>query len=263
MMPVLTWFEPKMPPRSLTVIVHGLNLNPARMDSIAKTLCEAGSLVARVALTGHRGDDSAFKNVTREIWIQDVHEALLAAKTRLKNHKIPLHFVGFSLGAVLLLEHTQTFRDSELIPEKQILISPSLGLKPFLTLMVELQKFLPSSFGTVGYGFKTFRAVNFLPLQGYRALFDVMDSVIGAPLPHLEVPTLVILHPKDDVLSFKAISSLLKKNQAEKWEMWIPDNSECKMRFKYNHMVIDEETLGRKGWREMKRAMLAHFELSF
>src|SRR5690349_8893323 len=100
--PGARWFVPAAEkPRSVTVVFHGLNLLPARMDPLAKFLEGEGHEVLRGALAGHRGDLKEFQEVRLKTWIEDTETVLRLGAERAADLGVPFHVVGFSLGALM------------------------------------------------------------------------------------------------------------------------------------------------------------------
>ncbi|RYZ77701.1 MAG: hypothetical protein EOP05_00860, partial [Proteobacteria bacterium] len=87
--------------RGVTLVVHGLNLKPSKMQELSNQLTSMKQDVVLVTLAGNGEDEKEFGEVTRERWLHDVFEAYEAATRKAKAQGVPVQFLGFSVGGLL------------------------------------------------------------------------------------------------------------------------------------------------------------------
>ena len=106
--PLWRWREPTSgKPHAVTLVIHGLNLKPAKMAAFEDVLLSQNSSVISVSLTGHRGATSLedFRKVTAPIWVREVREAFAEASARARRpgtERLPLFCFGYSLGGAYM-----------------------------------------------------------------------------------------------------------------------------------------------------------------
>ena len=103
--------------KGVALVIHGLNLRPDRMQTIISVLTESGIDVLRLSLRGHgenyahhAGIDEdqarleAFKAVSFPLWMNEAYLAYTQVRKRATQKKVPLFFVGFSIGGLIGLD---------------------------------------------------------------------------------------------------------------------------------------------------------------
>jgi alpha-beta hydrolase superfamily lysophospholipase len=111
----LRWFPACNPHRvsGTALVVHGLNLRPARMQPLIDCLNAAGVECLALSLHG-QGDNympqpgldadaarrESFCRVTFELWRDEAFAAYTIARARADERGVPLLLAGFSLGAL-------------------------------------------------------------------------------------------------------------------------------------------------------------------
>jgi alpha-beta hydrolase superfamily lysophospholipase len=251
---------PHVEPRAVSVVIHGLNLKPEKMDEIATFLTARGSEVLRVSLTGHHGDIEARKDITRQLWTQEVFQAYTEARAHADRLQVPLYFVGYSLGAVLNLDvllHQSARYD------KMIFFAPAIENKAPEGIMRFLRHLLGKSGSLFSLNLKEYRAHDSTSFTMYVALLDSENAVHEKGLQTLAgIPTLIFLDPDDETVSFDRTAKLLHDSQLEPaWKLIPVNNNGSTLRKKYHHLIIDRESVGVAQWRTLERAMDEHLDL--
>jgi alpha-beta hydrolase superfamily lysophospholipase len=78
--------------RAVTIIIHGLNLKPAKMDRLAAFFAVNKITTLRVSLAGHRGSLEEFKHVTREVWYREVATSFAMAHEYAEKKSCPYFY---------------------------------------------------------------------------------------------------------------------------------------------------------------------------
>lgn len=237
----------------MALLVHGLNLEPSRMDAVGALLASRGVEGLRVALSGHRGDFAALQAASRERWLGELHEAFRVARARATALGVPLHLVANSLGATLGLDLAASAGDVRF--DRCVLLSPALTPKvpaaPFLLLRAlgAGPRSLPS------VNLPAYRAQPRCPFAAYAALFDSVRAVEQALHRLPPTPTLVVIDRGDELVSFRRLARLAA---ARGWTLLEASTAQHRLPRRVRHLVVDEACVGPAEWARLAGAILAH-----
>lgn len=255
------WFASKVqPPRAIALVVHGLNNKPEVMDQIVENLQYQGIEVLRVGLTGHLGDVNAMKRITKDQWFLDIFYAYCGARLHSAETALPLYFVGYSLGGLL----GEVLLKSDL-PEKPqfdraILFAPALSLHNSAKNIKNLY-FAGDGFIVPGLSPKEYSAHRGCSIGGYKALFSLVDDVNSKGKSEAQnIPTLVFIDPKDELVSPKKLNAYIKDQKLDQWTIKYLDTNKAErnkdnLLLKYHHLIIDQESLGEEQWDSTVKSM--------
>lgn len=242
--------------RRIAVVTHGFNNLPSEMSSIVRDLNQNHITVVLVCLKGHGLDDPEFKDVTSELWIQDVENAIeFALRTSnqisISNSKfsIPIDFVGFSLGA-LVFENVSSKLKS--IVNKRIYLSPAFKLKIKNT---DPLKKIDNSYWLPSFTPSKYRANRKTRFAAYKSLFELTELFEKTVLQNRS--TLVFMNPKDEMINVPEIKNIILNQQLTSWNMVEVIRSQDS-RYKINHLIVDEQALGVESYKNMM-ARIIHF----
>ena len=255
----------RVPVNGVVIAAHGLNVKPSKMGdaesegTIVKALLDGGYTVVRPVLTGHSGPVETMKSVTEEIWLADGYACYLTARAEAERaetlgtgRRTPLYLAGFSLGAllfeVLMNEETE-------IPVRfdgAVLFSPALAIKAAAHSVLLLGSGgIVKSVSPAGY-----RARDGASIAAYKALFALEKRLERQSFVKNNVPTLVFISPRDELIAQGKLKRLIKKFALLNWTVKAVSNEGARIRPVYNHLTIDEECLGKESWELVRRAML-------
>jgi alpha-beta hydrolase superfamily lysophospholipase len=249
------WLVPRTATRAVAVVVHGLNLKPSRMDTIASELNKRGILVMRVSLTGHGGDISKFKHVKRSDWLNDLFRAYLIASETAKNLNVPLFYIGYSLGCPAVLDLICTEKDVSF--DKAVFFAPAISLKVY-THLIRLGNLFGKTAVIPGRTPAPYRVNNGTPVAAYNALFEHIKSIKSNSSERLNFDILIFLDPKDELVSFKALQRFILNEGFDRWCL-VSINTEDKYTTdSYHHLMIDPDTAGNEAWHAIIDQMSEH-----
>jgi len=247
-------------PRGVAVVVHGLNLRPSRMGDLVEVLVEAGFDVVRAALSGHGGNVETAKTVTRARFLADMHAAVCVAVARARERSsapepLPVVLVGFSLGALVSqdLVNTSAFTRSPFAV--QILFAPAIAVKP-LAHAVRALWFWPT-LSLPSLSLEEYRASPGTTLAAYNALFTSRAAVLGGPLERSRVPTLVFIHPDDELVSLAGTRALIEAKGLKSWQVDVVDKVGHGHSRTVNHLIIDQRSFAASEWQRVAARLLA------
>jgi esterase/lipase len=232
---------------AVTLVAHGLNLTPRAMLPLVAWLNEQGSDVYLVKLSGHHKDGVHIKEVTSSVWQQEMLDGYNMAKKTSLGASVPLYFIGYSLGA--LLGQSMVARSMKTAPfDKQILIAPAIAIRR-RSYLLKLLFFLGKKMSLPSYTPKGFRVNESLPLSIYEILFSEERSLVQSRFCQLNMPTLIIIDPKDELISYKKLVRHISRYDLTNYRLLVLDHQLNGRSKPYHHLVIDEQTMGIKNWK--------------
>ncbi|HEY6941130.1 alpha/beta hydrolase [Dokdonella sp.] len=145
-------------PRGGVLLLHGLTDSPYSVRTLAAIYERAGFAVIAPRLPGHGTVPAGLLDVRWQDWRAVVRIAMRELRARVGADK-PLHILGYSNGGALALDYALDALDDARLPAPQriVLVSPMVGLRPFASL----SRWLPL-FGGFGY-FEKSRWIDILP----------------------------------------------------------------------------------------------------
>jgi alpha-beta hydrolase superfamily lysophospholipase len=254
--------------KGVALLIHGLNLQPDRMQPIISKLTGAGIDVLGLSLGGHgenfhhgNGIDedtarlNAFKNVSYRLWMNEAYLAYLQLKERGQEKGVPLFLTAFSLGALIGLDLFAT--NSDVGFEKLVLFAPAIRLhasiylervlSPFPRLVIPSmapKSYLANKKGT--------------PIAAYNALFDGLDRFNQTAGQKLNVPTLIFIDERDEFIPLKKLKKLVEEKNWNQWKFFIVAKDESARGETFYHHIIDASSTGKAVWQDMMEAAVNH-----
>ena len=242
-----------LPKTAVTLVVHGLNVKPTAMEPLINWLAGQGSDVYLVPLSGHHEKGASIKDVTASLWEAEMLAGYQQARTAATDNKLPLYFLGYSLGA-LLGQSMIALKQQGVCFDKQVLLAPATAIRTRSYLLKCLfifgkQRMLPS------FTPQSYRANAALPLAIYQILFREVKKVVQAGLGKWNVPTLILIDPKDELISYRKLVRYVNRYNLTNCQI-LTLNKELKGRKDhYRHLILDEETMGAANWVLVTMAM--------
>lgn len=242
-----------------TLVAHGLNLKPEAMLPLVEWLTAKGSDVYLVKLPGHHPNSIDIKDVTGPAWESEMVAGYRKARQSSVENSVPLYFLGYSLGA-LLGQTMVALRMKDATFDKQVLFAPAIAMRKRSYLLKALlllgkKRMLPS------YTPEGYRANNALPLSVYEILFAEEKKVFKSRFETLKIPTLILIDPKDELISFKRLKRLKEKFGLENCRV-VTVGEDAERSTQYHHLIINEQVTGRSSWIRITAAMENFFGFS-
>lgn len=236
--------------RAVTLVIPGLNVRSEAMLPLVALVNSKGSDVYLLCLPGHGRNDDV-NTVTAQVWQESVVAAYRVAREAANRLFVPLYFLGYSLGALL--------GQSVFLPggaparfDKQVLLAPATAIRRrcyllkgllFLGFPARLPSFTP----------RAYRVRPFLPLNFYRILF-AEEQKLGCAGP-LNQPTLVFIDPADELVSHRKLKKQIQRFRLSRYKVVVLNRNVRKAT--YHHLILDEATLGKEAWENLKKEMVA------
>jgi alpha-beta hydrolase superfamily lysophospholipase len=255
--------------KGVALVVHGLNLKPERMDAIIIRLNQIGIDVLNVSLRGHGGNYEANKNIPEAearlesfrtvdypSWLQEVSSGFDEARVRATRKKVPLFFVGYSLGGLLgcdlVLSNPEKFFDA------MILFAPALNIKTETYLLKAMMPFPNLVIDSLSP--PSCRANTGTPMAAYKALFEAIDHFEKNINQQLNRPTLLFIDENDEFISCSGIRDMIANHKLDQWRLRIVRKDPEIGDKVSHHLIIDGDSVGKNMWGNMANDMFRHFK---
>lgn len=252
---------------AVALVVHGLNLRPDKMESIITLLTDSGIDVLNLSLRGHGRNytgkthiDSAkarleaFKTVSYKLWIDETHRAYHIIRARSAQKKLPLFFVGFSLGGLMGVDLFASYPDVYF--DRMVLLAPALSMHAInytAKLLAPFPRLVIPSFILADY-----RANNGTPMAAYNSVFEAVKHFNKTVNYEINVPTLIFIDRQDELISYRGLKRLVKNEQLDQWKFHHVQKGKTGVKEKMRHLIIDEPSVGKDMWQEMRIAIIDH-----
>lgn len=258
----LVWQEPAdgRTTAAVALIIHGLNVNPLRMDPLARELNSWGAATLRCSLSGHANSVPAgelrlasLRRVTYRLWREEAAAAYGVAAQVAERREVPLILVAFSLGA--LIGCTAALHSPDVKFAKLVLFAPALRIRRrsrILELLSRWPQLVVPSLSPVAY-----RANSGTPIAAYNALYAALYDFERSSGCQLDIPTLVFADPRDEMVSYPGLRQLVAQHGLRHWQLQ-PVHKGPDANTAYHHLLIDRESVGDAAWRQMMAQMRSH-----
>ena len=258
--PHTDWIHSTKPIKAVAVTLHGLNMTTETMRDVGIFLANDGVKVLNVSLAGHRGTAEDFYKADRDLWLNECFIAYKQARNEANKLKVPLYFVGYSLGALVYPDLVSDPRYPHVRFDKMVLIAPPFAthqytklILPFSVLGEELV--LPST------NLQEYRSNNGIPIVAFHAMFASQNALKEHRYKHLNIPILILIHPGDELVSPRQIRKIIHQYHLMHWHIETVDNSESLLFPHYAHLIIDETSMGKSEWARVTKLIAKHFNL--
>jgi esterase/lipase len=256
--------------KGVALVVHGLNLKPERMQSIIAELNNAGIDVLNLSLRGHGNnflenmnltEDEArlesFRTVTYNLWLDEIYKAYLKVRARASKNNVSVFFIGYSLGGLmgcdLALMHPDVFYD------RMILFSPALNITVESYLLKALLPFPNMVIDSLSPTY--YRTNKGTPMAAYKALFEAVALFDKNVNGKLNKPTLIFIDEKDEFVSCSKLNEMIVRWNFDQWQIHIVQKDDDVGKNISHHLIIDRDSVGRKMWKQIRRAIKKHFSI--
>jgi len=249
----ITTFSPRKEIKGIIILLHGVNLIPKRMDELASKLAENGFKVILPTLSGHSRDSKKRNRIKPATWINDMLAFYQMANNEANRNRLPLFFIGFSMGALINLSMLDESVGKKAF-DKMCLISPALALpkKGWLINLLRPIKRLPLP---VPFG-KYYMVKNTIPAIFLTNILEMIKKLNRNGFQGSSIPTLVILDKQDKAINPKTVRAIPAKFRLKNWSF-----IDVEATNRYHHLVTDERSLGKEQWEMMINSITTFFTI--
>jgi len=226
------------------------------MDALSYFLNSIDIETKEVVLKGHSGDLSLMKEVSASEWEEELFLAYKEVRQKADAAKIPLYYLGYSLGGLLNASVMQ--KNKSVYYDKILLFAPALSLR-ITSELGQIFRLLGKEVMIPTFAPKDYRFHNKTSAGAYKALFEILSEVRRNKFKNLNCKTLIFIDPLDELVSYYGLKKLKAKYHFENWEIIPIKKDKSTARYKFRHLILDESTLGKKTWDLMKEKIKDFF----
>lgn len=263
------WFKIKKSKknRGVALVIHGLNLRPERMQSIITELNDAGIDALNLSLRGHGKNyakdmnvsiDEArlesFRTVTYNIWLDEMYAAYAKVRERASLKKVPVYFIGYSLGGLLGCDLLLSRPDVSY--DRMVLFAPAFTVTVESNLLKVLMPFPNIVIDSLSP--ESYRSNKGTPMAAYKSLFEAIAYFESNINPKLNKPTIVFIDEKDEFISYLSLKEMIVRKNLDQWKINMVRKDHDVGDKVSHHLIIDKESVGEKMWRDIRDAYKKH-----
>lgn len=254
--------------KGVALVIHGLNLRPVKMEPIITKLTESGIDALNLSLRGHGENfthqdavDSdnarleAFKATSYQVWTNEAYLAFLEVEERAAQKKVPVFFIGYSLGGLIGLDLFATYQD--VYYDRMVLFAPAIKLyaihylarllSPFPGLIIP--SLAPDSYLTNKKG---------TPVAAYDALFDGINNFEKSANSKINLPTLIFIDEQDEFIPTSGLKNFIEEKKLDQWQIYSVQKGKDVKFGTFHHHIIDDDSTGKDVWQEIMNAATLH-----
>ena len=196
-------------------------------------------------------------NVSAGQWREDFRAGYSEASRRAQDLKVPIYFVGFSLGGLVALNE-MTRDDSRVKFDRMALFAPAIALRP-MTSLLNVLKIFGKSFCLPSKNLPDYRVHPCTPMGAYEALLTGITEFREQKSGIENVPTILFIDPSDELVSLQNLKDLIRERQLNQWSINEVNDSETSLPKRIHHLIIDEPAVGPKQWKVITSLLISHF----
>jgi esterase/lipase len=213
------------------------------MDELAVEFNGAGYSVFRPAFTGHCGNNRYYLDVEPADWERDAREFHSEAAAKAGRLGVPLFLAAYSFSAAIYQALAE-----ELPFARRIYLAPAISTRFWYPAAILIANAFPRvTYHSMNLG--GYYANEVSGMKAVQALEYFVRKVRRKRREGDRTPTLVLVDPKDELVSYKGIRIVAGRRKT--WRVGKLSNRGSRMRPAYHHLIVTEESLGAREWRRM------------
>lgn len=238
------WFPAVGKVRGVAVVTHGMNLKPERMEDFARMLAGLGYETLRPAFTGHGESNKEYLAVTPAQWETDARRIHALAAERARAHGgVQLVLAAYSFTAAVFQAMAEELRF-----DRRIYLAPALATKAWYRGVIWFAESFPG-FTYPSMNMKHYQVHPRSGSQPFVALDHFLSRWVQAERRAEPVPTLILMDPQDELLSYPRIMGLADERPHWRVERVSVAGSTLPRRF--HHLIVDQPSLGAAEWQRV------------
>lgn len=257
--------------RGVALVIHGLNLKPERMRPLADALRQWGITVVLCTLRGHGENYAALVGCTPEVarlatfrqvsytgWRAEVMAAYAAVETLAQATATPHFLVAFSLGALLGCELATTTPMVHF--DRMVLLAPALALQPHSYLPAVLARWPALTLRS--FAPRAYRCNPATSIAAYSALRTALVSLHRHADAKLNMPTLVLIDPRDELVSLRKMRRWVQRLHLAQWRFSLVNKTAPRPDLRFHHLLLDAACVGSVMWQTMLAQIQDHLSMT-
>jgi esterase/lipase len=237
--------------KGIVMVAHGLNVRPAAMLSLVEWFNSQGCDAFLIKLAGHYENSIDSAAITVRDWQEDMMNGYNEVKRAAALHRLPLFFLGYSLGGLLGEDMILSVGDNIAI-DKQVLLAPATAIRRrtyLLKLVFWWKKLYLPSLTPAKY-----KANKGLSVNAYKIMLGMVAAMSQSPR-RIKIPTLAVIDTRDELISYKKLLHFLNRFISSHYELVQLDSGMNKRYGGYHHLIINQETMGEANWKMFTEKM--------
>ena len=233
-------------PNAIVILVHGLNTNVEKMNSLKESLERARHKVFVVALHGHRGSRAEMRRVTREQWLEDLYAVYQQARAEADTFHLPLIYMGYSLGGLMGLDlwQTRSLSENPIRYDKLVLLAPAMATHAWINFVLLIRGILDPKLIIPSLNKRAYAAVpEGTSIAAYSALFEAQHEVLVRDIPDPLIPAKIFIDPQDELVSKDGLQQFIEDKKLVNWTIE-EIHKEKLASISIRHLILDSATLG-------------------
>jgi hypothetical protein len=242
------WFAPEGALKGVAIVTHGLNLRSERLDGICHFLATKGYAVSRPSFSGHEvGNNEGYLSVNAEDWEKDAEAVHAEASAKARAAGVPLVLIAYSFTAPVFQVLAK-----RLAFAKRIYLAPAFSPRAWYPAVIWFARSFPG-FSYPSLNFKEYQSHSVSGSRPFLALEAFLKRWRAGEGRGDETPTLVLVDPKDEHLSYRALMNIADDTPA--WRVERVSAAGSTLKRPVHHLIVDEPSLGSAEWRRMLALM--------
>jgi hypothetical protein len=114
--------------------------------------------------------------------------------------------------------------------------------------LIKATFFLPGNWRLPSFAPDDYRANRSLPIKAHKLVFRLARNLKKGKFAHTNLPTLVILDPKDELISLNRLKQIADKYALNRYRFLQLSPEGGAKKKNYHHLIVDERSLGSENW---------------
>ena len=98
-------------------------------------------------------------------------------------------------------------------------------------------------------------------MAAYNALFEGIEHFNKNMDQKLNVPTVIFIDKQDELVSYRRLKRNIRNKGLHQWKLHPVKRYTKGSKEKMHHLIIDESSIGKEAWNEMRKHIINHLLL--
>ena len=95
-------------------------------------------------------------------------------------------------------------------------------------------------------------------MAAYNALFEAIKHFEKNLDPKINVPTVVFIDEKDELISFSGLKKMIANQKLDQWKIHPVKKDKTATEIEMHHIIIDKASVGTQMWKEIVDTTITH-----
>ena len=140
--------------------------------------------------------------------------------------------------------------------KKAVHFAPAIGIRG-RSKLVSYLAFLGDETIVTSFNNEDYKAQTGASINAYKALFNIEEQYFKIVSEKSNIPTLIFIHPDDMLISSSDLKKFIQDGKRTEWQVDDIDNSKSILPRTWNHLIIDEPSLGTAEWKRVSEKLIS------